>query len=108
MDRAYSPREVMENLTSIGGGKNLAAAKTVENLTPFIEEMNRSGSIILRDKLNDYVNLINLILNQILGTGEANQVDVVELRVTLKDLKRIYQRLRDYNDASKSMQEEGR
>jgi hypothetical protein len=105
MDRAYSPREVMETLTSIGGGKNLAAMKIIESLQPFVEEMQATGSIILRDKLNDHAELINKIYNDILKDGVAQQLDVVELRMTLKDLKRIYERLRDYHAASKTLKE---
>lgn len=91
--------QVRQRLIEIGSRRKLAALDVIEKLHPFYEEMQKSGSIILRKKLDQHAELINKIFNDIIETGVAKQDEVIELRVCLKDLQSIYDDLRNYYGA---------
>jgi hypothetical protein len=91
---------IRKPLIEIGKGK-IAALKVIEQLRPFVEEMEQSGSIILKRKLDQHAILINKIFNDIIGDGQAKQQDVIELKVCLKDLKEIYTDLRQWDESVK-------
>ena len=94
--------EVRRSLIDIGQGK-IVAQKVIEQLRPFVEELQTSGSIMLKRKLDQHALLINKIFNEIIETGNAKQQDVIELKVVLKDLKDIYNDLKNYHDATENL-----
>ena len=94
------PDDKRNQLLDIGQGK-LLANKIIERLTPFVEELQTTGSVLLERKLKQHSVLMNKIYNDIIETGLANQQEVIELRLILKDLKEIYGDLKNYSDAKK-------
>ena len=93
---------VRKPLIDIGKGK-LIAQNVIEKLRPFVEEMEKSGSITLKRKLNQHAVLINKIFNELIATGQAEQSDVIELKVVLKDLQEIYNDLRSWDESVKML-----
>lgn len=99
------PEEVRKALIDVGQGK-IAAQRVIEQLRPFVEEMQSSGSITLKRKLNQHAILVNKIYNDIIDNGQAKQQDVIELKVILRDLREIYGDLKNYIDATNKLKQD--
>jgi hypothetical protein len=97
-----SQEDARQRLFDINKGKT-AALSVIEELRPIIEELQRNDSILLRRKLDKHAILINKIFNDLIQTGQADQVNVIELRLVLADLKEIYNDLRNYFDAKQKV-----
>ena len=80
------------------GKRGLRTLSTIESLAPFVEAMQSDlGAELLKDDIEQHSILINKIYDGLINTGEAEQKDVIELRLRDARLKKIYDRLKTYD-----------
>ena len=92
-----SQDDAREYLTKIGQ-RGLKTLSVIESLAPFVEAMQTElGAELLKDDIEQHSTLINKIYRSLIDTGNAEQKDVIELRLRDDRLKKIYDRLKTYS-----------
>ena len=92
-----SQDDAREYLTKIGK-RGLKTLSVIESLAPFVEAMQTElGAELLKDDIEQHSALINKIYRSLIETGNAEQKDVIELRLRDDRLKKIYDRLKTYS-----------
>jgi hypothetical protein len=88
--------ERLEYLAKIGK-RGLKTLATIDALTPFVEMSETDiGKEFLKEDLDQHQGLINKIYTSLITEGNADQKDVIELKLRHDRLKKVYDRLKTY------------
>ncbi len=71
--------------------------KVIDSLRPFVEiYKSEIGQQFLKDDIIEFEELVNKSFNSLIEKGEANQSDVIQLRLLHARIKKIAGKLEDY------------
>lgn len=86
------------NYLSVVGNRGDKILVLITAMRPFIEAMETEiGKELLADDIVEHARLLNKIFDSLIKDGKAEQSDVILLKLLDSRLKKIYDRLANYN-----------
>lgn len=86
------------NYLSVVGNRGSNILGLITAMRPFIEAMETEiGKELLSDDIAEHAKLMNKIFDSLVKDGKAEQADVILLKLLDSRLKKIHDRLANYN-----------